>query len=67
MADKYVGIVYRRSDCNDNHVRMYGDGGDGPGSVCGTWELNPEQIRYIHDNPGVNHTFEAISALRGEN
>jgi hypothetical protein len=68
MADKNGdGIVYRCSDCNDNYVRMYGVGGNGLGSVCGTWELTPEQIRYIHDNPGVNHTFEAIRALRGKN
>ena len=66
MPDKNgYGIVYRRSDCNDNHVRMYGDGGDGPGSVCGTWELTPEQIRYIHDNPGINHTAEALKAFTG--
>ena len=64
MADKNGdGIVYRRSDCNDNYVRMYGDGGNGPGSACGTWELNPEQRRYIHDNPGVNHTAEALEAF----
>ena len=66
MPDKNGdGIVYYRSDCNDNHVRMYGDGGDGPGSVCGTWELTPEQIRYIHDNPGINHTLEAMRAFAG--
>ena len=64
MPDKNCdGIVYYRSDCNDNHVRMYSDGGNGPGSVCGTWELTPEQIRYIHDNPGVNHTAEALEAF----
>ena len=59
------GIVYRCSDCNDNHVRMYGDGDDGPGSVCGTWELNAEQIQYVHDNPGANHTAEALEAFKG--
>ena len=65
MAERYVGIVYGCSDCNDNHVRMYGDGGNSPGSACGTWELNPEQIRYIHDNPGINHTAEALKAFTG--
>ena len=59
------GIVYRRSDCNDNYVRMYGDGGDGPGSACGPWGLNSKQIKYIHDNPGVEHTAEALEAFKG--
>ena len=57
------GIVYNCSDCGDNYVRFYGDGGDGPGSVCGTWELTPTQIKYIHDNPGVNHTLESIAQM----
>ena len=57
------GIVYNCSDCGDNGVRFYGLGGDGPGSVCGTWDLNAKQIRYIHDNPGVNHTAEALEAF----
>ena len=61
MADKNGdGIVYNCSDCGDNYVRWYGFGGDGPGSICGTWELTPAQIRYIHDNPGVNHTIVDI-------
>jgi len=61
MAEKNGdGIVYNCSDCGDNYVRWYGFGGDGPGSMCGTWELTPAQIRYIHDNPGVNHTIEDI-------
>ena len=57
------GIVYNCSDCGDNGVRFFGLGGEGAGSVCGTWELTPEQIRYIHDNPGVNHTAEALEAF----
>jgi hypothetical protein len=55
-----IGIVYNCSDCGDNYVRFYGLGGDGPGSVCGTWGLSPEQIKYIHDNHGVNHTLEEL-------
>ena len=56
-------IVYNCSDCGDNYVIFYGFGGDGPGSVCGTWELTPTQIKYIHDNPGVNHTLESIAQM----
>ena len=64
MADKNGdGIVYRCSTCGDNGVRFYGLGGDGPGSICGTWELTPTQIKYIHDNPDVNHTAEALEAF----
>ena len=66
MADKNGdGIVYRCSTCGDNGVRFYGLGGDGPGSICGTWELTPTQIKYIHDNPDVNHTAEALEAFKG--
>ena len=57
------GIVYNCSDCGDNNVRMYAFGGEGPGLMCGTWGLNPEQIRYIHDNPDVNHTLDAMRAF----
>ena len=64
MAEKNGwGIVYHCSDCNDNHVRMYGDGGNGRGSVCGTWGLNPKQIQYVHDNRDVHHTAEALEAF----
>ena len=57
------GIVYNCSDCGDNNVRMYAFGGESLGLICGTWGLNPEQIRYIHDNPDVNHTLEAMRAF----
>lgn len=64
MADKNGdGIVYHCSDCGDDYVRWYGFGGDGPGSICGTWELTPTQIKYIHDNPDVNHTLESIAQM----
>ena len=64
MAEKNGdGIVYNCSDCGDNYVRWYGFGGDGPGSMCGTWELTPAQIKYIHDNPDVNHTLESIAQM----
>ena len=64
MADKNGdGIVYNCSDCGKDYVRFYGFGGDGPGSKCGTWELTPTQIKYIHDNPGVNHTLESIAQM----
>ena len=32
------GIVYHRSDCSYPGHRMYGAGGDWPGSVCGYWQ-----------------------------
>jgi hypothetical protein len=54
------GVVYHRSDCGDDYVRWYGFGGDGPCSTCETWGLTPEQIRYIHDHPEVNHRFEDL-------
>ena len=61
MADRNGdGIVYHRSDCGDDYVRWYGFGGDGPCSTCETWGLTPEQIRYIHDHPEVNHRFEDL-------
>ena len=64
MADRNgLGIVYNCSDCGDTRVRLYAFGGESPGSMCGTWGLNPEQIRYIHDNPDVNHTLEAMRAF----
>jgi hypothetical protein len=67
MANKNGnGIVYHCSDCGDDYVRMYGFGGDGPGSVCGSWELTPKQIRYIHDHPDVNHTAEALAQIGDE-
>ena len=50
------GIVYHRSDCSgagdvesgSGYVRFYGLGGDGPGSVCGTWFLEDWKIAVIH-------------------
>jgi hypothetical protein len=54
------GVVYHRSDCGDDYVRWYGFGGDGPCSTCETWGLTPDQIRYIHDHPEVNHRFEDL-------
>ena len=57
------GIVYHCSDCGDNNVRIYALGGASPGSMCGTWGLNPKQIQYVHDNPDVNHTAEALEAF----
>ena len=64
MAEKNGdGIVYNCSDCGDDYVRFYGFGGDGPGSICGTWELTPTQIKYIHDNPDVNHTLLSIAQM----
>ena len=61
MADRNGdGIVYHRSDCGDDYVRWYGFGGDGPCSTCETWGLTPDQIRYIHDHPEVNHRFEDL-------
>ena len=32
------GFVYHRSDCSYPGHRMYGAGGDWPGSVCGYWQ-----------------------------
>jgi hypothetical protein len=64
MAEKNGnGIVYNCSDCGDNYVRMYAFGGEGAGSPCETWGLNPKQIQYVHDNPGVNHTFESLAEI----
>ena len=64
MADKNGdGIVYHRSDCGDDYVRMYGGGGDCSGSACGTWGLTSEAIKYIHDHPEVNHRAEDIWAM----
>jgi hypothetical protein len=61
MADKNGnGIVYHRSDCGDDYVRMYFFGGDAPGSCCDTWGLNSQAIRYIHDHPEENHRLEDI-------
>jgi hypothetical protein len=61
MADKNGdGIVYHRSDCGEDNVRMYGAGGDLPGSMCGTWGLSPQAIKYIHDHPEKNHRFEDV-------
>jgi hypothetical protein len=54
------GVVYHRSDCGNDYVRWYGFGGDGPCSTCETWGLTPDQIRYIHDHPEVNHRFEDL-------
>ena len=61
MADKNGdGIVYHRSDCSLGYVRMYGAGGDMPGSTCGTWGLTDRAIQYIHDHPEENHRFEDV-------
>ena len=61
MADKNGdGIVYHRSDCSLGYVRMYGAGGDLPGSACGTWGLRDRAIQYIHDHPEENHRFEVV-------
>lgn len=61
MADKNGdGIVYHRSDCSLGYVRMYGAGGDLPGSACGTWGLSGRAIQYIHDHPEENHRFEDV-------
>jgi len=61
MADKNGdGIVYHRSDCSLGYVRMYGAGGDLPGSACGTWGLSDRAIQYIHDHPEENHRFEDV-------
>ena len=62
MADRNsTGVVFNCSDCGDDYVRMYRLDGDDSGSECGTWGLSPEQIKYIHCNPDVNHTFESIT------
>jgi hypothetical protein len=57
------GIVYHRSDCGDDYVRMYGLGGDAPGSCCDTWGLTSHAIRYVHEHPEKNHTLEDLLAL----
>ena len=54
MANKNGdGIVYNCSDCGKDYVRFYGFGGDGPGSICGTWELTPTQIK----EPNYNNSY----------
>lgn len=52
------GMVYSCSDCGENDVRVYAFGGDGNGSLCGTWGLTYEAIKYIHDHPEIYHTFQ---------
>jgi hypothetical protein len=42
-------IVYHRSDCGRGFVRMYGNGGDWPGSVCGAW-LHQDYAKIVHDD-----------------
>lgn len=62
MADKNGGgLVYHRSDCGDGYVRMYGNGGDFDGSVCGTWALSDRAIAYIHAHPEINHRIEDVT------
>ena len=64
MTDKNGdGIVYNCSDCGDGYVRWYGLGGDGPSSTCETWGLTPEQIRWIHDHPEINHRAEDLATM----
>jgi hypothetical protein len=42
------GIVYHRSDCGNESVRMYASGGDWSGSACGSW-LDPELTKIVHN------------------
>lgn len=62
MADKNGdGLVYHRSDCSEGYVRMYGNGGDFDGSICGTWALSDRAIAYIHAHPEINHRIEDVT------
>ena len=64
MADKNGdGFVYHRSDCSPGYVRMYGAGGDWPGSTCETWGLNDKALQFIHDHPEQNWPVEEIWAM----
>jgi hypothetical protein len=61
------GMVYSCSDCGKNDVRVYAFGGDGNGSLCGTWGLTDEAIKYIHDHPEIYHTFQDVAEWLNNN
>ena len=51
------GIVYHRSDCSYPGHRMYGAGGDWPGSVCGYWQdLIPYDYTPFYGGEGIKFT-----------
>jgi len=42
------GLVYHRSDCGENNVRMYGNGGRWDGSACGAWLFTKFHTQVVH-------------------
>lgn len=57
------GIVYHRSDCSDGNVRFYGVGGEGPGSICGSWLAFRWQADIVHSF-NWNFRLEDLAKLR---
>ena len=42
------GLVYHHSDCGEDYVRVYGDGGRMAGSICGTWLFTKFHTQVVH-------------------
>lgn len=62
-AQKGIGVVYHRSNCDPYEVRSYGWGGEWPGSDCGCHALTEKARKYIHAHPEENHRFEDMVAM----
>lgn len=56
------GLVYHRSDCGYPNVRMYGFGGDGPGTACGQWVSGSENRYILTPNSGLVGGGEPLSS-----
>jgi hypothetical protein len=48
------GIVYNMGGCPKGSLRKYPDGGSGPGSDCGTFDIDEASIAYVHTLPQHN-------------
>ena len=66
------GLVYHRSDCGYPRHRVYGDGGNWPGSLCGNWivqiggnslcgvEINMHDVIWYGDYNSFINTYNNI-------
>ena len=48
------GLVYNAGGCPTGSLRKYPDGGAGPGSDCGAWDIDEASIAYVHTMPQHN-------------
>jgi hypothetical protein len=59
-------FIYHRSDCGEGEVRIYNDGGRGPGGPCGAWTFTKFEAQVVHSERDHNFTLGELDCMKSQ-